>query len=319
MKIQTLLCCAIISVTTACNKQNQTVTFGVISDVHQDLQHDATSRMKTFVDEANLLNPNFIIDLGDMSHSTGADTILAQFNKFNGQKYLAFGNHDMDNASKQTMIEKYKIPQGHYHFDNNGVRFIVLDCAFTRKNDSLVDYNHGNYFVNNNDRDLITPEQIQWVRNLVDTSNLPTIIFSHQAFDEIGGSVPNRSDFRQMVKDVNTPNKKIVAAICGHHHIDALSVIDGVNYLQINSASYQWIENGKEYSNGRMAEYKDPLYAFITVNPAEKTITVKGKTSEYLAPTPKAEDFSKEWREQNENSNAWQYLDAKISDRTIKW
>lgn len=319
MKIQSLFCYTALILTVACNKPSQTVTFGVISDVHQDLQHDATSRMKTFVNDANTQKLNFIIDLGDMSHSTGVDTILSVFNKFQGEKYLALGNHEMDNASKQTMLEKYNIPKGHYHFDVNGVRFIVLDCTFTRKNDSLVDYNHSNYFVNSNDRDLITPQQIQWVRNLVDTSNIPTIIFSHQAFDEIGGSVPNRSEFRQMVKEVNTPNKKIVAAICGHHHIDALSVIDGVNYLQINSASYQWIENGTEYSNGRMAEYKDPLYAFITVNPSEKTITVKGKTSEYIAPAPKAEDFSKQWRENNKSSNLWKYLDPKISDRTIKW
>lgn len=319
MKTSTLITCAMLCLTIACNKPNQTVTFGVISDVHQDLQHDAITRMKTFVDDANLQKPNFIIDLGDMSHSTGADTILAEFNKFNGQKYLIFGNHDMDNASKQTMLGKYKMPKGHYYFDKVGVRFIVLDCAFTRKNDTLVDYDNGNYFVDSKDRDLITPEQIEWVRNLVDTSNLPTIIFSHQAFDEIGGSVPNREEFRQMVKEVNTPNKKIVAAICGHHHIDAHSVIDGVNYLQINSASYQWIENGTEYSNGRMAEYKEPLYAFITVDPTEKTITVKGKTTEYIAPVPKAEDFSKQWRDKNKSNNEWKYLEAKISDRIINW
>ena len=41
------------------------VTFGVISDVHQDIAHDAPERLTAFLKEAERRQVDFIIELGD--------------------------------------------------------------------------------------------------------------------------------------------------------------------------------------------------------------------------------------------------------------
>ena len=295
----------------ACSSdKDQKVTFGVISDVHQDLQEDAAYRLQTFLGDATSKSPDFIIQLGDLCHSTGVEKILSVWNTYEGEKYHMFGNHDMDNDTKEDMLELYDMPAGHYYFDKGGVRFIVLDCTYTRKEGKLVPYDNGNYFVDAKDRDLINPEQLIWFKQIAADSKYPCIVFSHQAFDEIGGSVPNRADFRAIVKELNKDQKKVIAAICGHHHIDAHSVIDGVDYLHINSSSYLWIDEYNKYSKGNMAEYKDPVYAFITVDTKAKTITVDGIQSEFKEPAPVAEDFAPE---------VFKHFNAGITSRTIHY
>lgn len=287
----------------------QNVTFGIISDVHQDLQKDASKRLSKFLEVSQKQKPNFIISLGDLSHSTGADSILKVWNSYPGQKYNVFGNHDMDNSDKATMTAKYSMPASYYSFDNGGVHFVVLDCCFTRKNGELVDYNRGNYFVPAADRDLINDEQLKWLEKDLAQTTYPTIIFSHQALDEIGASVPNRESVRSIVRQANQASKgKVAAMICGHHHIDAHSVIEDVHYFQINSASYLWIEGSQKYSNGNMAEYRDPLYAFVTVNPRRRTITIKGVESEFIEPAPQADQFTPE---------KWATISPSIRDRKV--
>lgn len=290
--------------------QKNAVTFGIVSDVHQDLQKDAVDRLQTFLNAAQRQKPDFIIQLGDLCHSTGADKILPVWNSYKGDKYNVFGNHDMDRATKEEMLRKYDMSAGYYYFDKGGIRFIVLDCGFTRKNGQLVDYSNGNYFVKEEDRDLINDVQLQWVERIITSCNYPCVIFSHQAFDEIGASVPNREELRKIIRTVNKDKKRVIACICGHHHIDAHSVIDGVDYIQINSASYLWVGGKKKYSNGNMAEYKDAVYAFMTIYPKKKKIVIKGTQSEFKEPLPRAEDFPKDF---------FPYINAGIADREIHY
>lgn len=276
----------------------QKVTFGVITDVHQDLQKDAKERLAAFLDASRAKAPNFIIQLGDLSHSTGAAEILKVWNSYTGKKYSVFGNHDMDNASKAEMIAKYNMEAGHYFFDQNGVRFIVLDCAFARKGDEVVDYNRGNYFVEATDRDLLSEDQIRWFEEVVGQTELPCVVFSHPSFDKLGGSVPNAAALRAVVARLNARQRRVVAFFAGHHHTDSHTVVDGVNYFIVNSSSYLWIENEKAYSAGRMAEYKESVYAFVTIDLNSRTIEVDGVRSEFLPPAPAREDFDEEFFEQ---------------------
>lgn len=55
------------------------VRFGLITDVHEDLQKDATLRMREFVQRANEEKVDFVIQLGDLCHSTGVDKISAEY------------------------------------------------------------------------------------------------------------------------------------------------------------------------------------------------------------------------------------------------
>ena len=59
-------------------------------------------------------------------------------------------------------------------------------------------------------------------------------------------------------------------------------VVSGVHYVELNSASYLWV--GEKY--GRMAPYRNPLFAFLTLDPRGR-ILLTGGASTFAAPTPK--------------------------------
>ena len=87
-------------------------------------------------------------------------------------------------------------------------------------------------------------------------------------------------------------------AFGGHNHSNYSKEINGITYVQINSASYVWIgeptQSEKRYSkevNDRFGgilkysmTYTEPLYAIVTLN--SNGATLKGKNAEFMPPTP---------------------------------
>lgn len=271
------------------------VTFGIISDIHQDLQHDACGRLQCFLNEAEKRSPDFIIQLGDMSHGINTDTILNVWNSSPIDKYSVFGNHEMDKESKEEMLKKMNMPSNYYSFDYGEVRFIVLDPQYVEKDGKQLDYSRGNYGTAEDRRNFINDKQLLWLKNELNSTDKKIVIFSHQPFDEMSGGITNRDVVRDMVAEVNRPSKKVIAFFCGHNHIDAYNEIDSVGYFQVNSASYYWVNGDAKYSNGNMAEYRDALYGFVTIDLDKREIIVKGVESEFLPPTPTKEECNVEY------------------------
>lgn len=139
----------------------------------------------------------------------------------------------------------------------------------------------------------MTPEELEWLKSDLEKTDKLTVIFSHQALDNVGGgSCPNRREERTLFRKINENNgHKVIACFCGYNHMDAYMEIEGIHYFQVNSASYYWTNDADHYSNGHMIEYKDVLYAFVTINLDLNQITIKGVKSEFLPPAPKIEDF----------------------------
>jgi hypothetical protein len=96
---------------------------------------------------------------------------------------------------------------------------------------------------------------------------------------------------------------KVVLCLHGHNHHDGATVVDGVHYVQINSASYLWV--GEQF--GRMAPYSDPLFAFLTLDPAG-TIRLAGRESTFRTPTPTERKFPDADK-----------VVASIADRTLRF
>jgi len=84
-----------------------------------------------------------------------------------------------------------------------------------------------------------------------------------------------------VINEANAEATKVVACFCGHHHLDRYALKSGVHYVWINSISYNWV--GEQY--GRMAAYRDPLYAFVTFR-ADGSIEIEGRQSEWVPPSP---------------------------------
>jgi 3',5'-cyclic AMP phosphodiesterase CpdA len=294
------------------NKGN-TVRFGICTDVHKDIMHDADERLATFIEDASDRDLDFIIQLGDFCRPYDYNLgFMKIWNSFKGDKYHLIGNHEMDGGfSREAVVEFFNSPAKYYSFDKNGFHFIVLDG-----NDQNPSPNKSPGYAR-----YIGQEQLNWLKNDLKSTSEHVIIFSHQSLE--GDGIENRQQVRSILENENKSAgyKKIIACFSGHHHTDYATEINGISYIQINSMSYSWV--GEEYKTIRYSKeididypwikytipYKDPLYAFVEIN--NKRIKISGRESSFVGPGPNELGMP----ETPENNP----ITPKISNRIIKF
>jgi len=101
-------------------------------------------------------------------------------------------------------------------------------------------------------------------------------------------------------KVLEAHSDKVICCMNGHDHIDYHQKINGINYVEINSASYFWMEDKyqafnrfpkKLYEQYRLlpnlAMYEEPLFAFAKLVLSASTFTLEGVRSEWVAPSPR--------------------------------
>lgn len=264
----------------------QRITFAVGTDIHKDIMHDADQRLQAFVDAASRARVNFIIDLGDFCQPKKANEgFLGIWNSFNGPRYRVLGNHDMDGGFTRAQTVAFMgMPAQHYSFDVDGWHFVVLDG-----NDPDVPPRPGY-------ASWIGAGQLEWLKADLQKTRSPTVLFSHQGLES---SLRNGAEVRTALEAINQAAgwTKVVAAFCGHDHLDRHACINGIHYITINSMSNYWL--GERYACIRYsneidtrfpyikytAPYRDPLFALVTLEPGKITIT--GVTSQWVGPSPK--------------------------------
>lgn len=289
--------------------------FGVITDLHHDIMHDGLERLEAFIDSMNQEKPDFIIQLGDFCVPKEENKELMEvWEKYEGQAFHVLGNHDTDGGySREQAVEFWKAKGKYYSFDQNGYHFVVLD---------------GNEHNDSPDRPggyarYIGAEQQKWLREDLSNTALPTIISCHQGMDNDLGGLENGTAIRYILEEANENANfdKVILVLSGHHHQDYYNQINGIHYVQINSASYQWL--GDDYKTIRYSKevdkaypwikftvpYKDPIWAMIQIK-GKGTITIEGKATEFVGPSPK--DLKVDM------SNYVYPIVPKISDRKIK-
>ncbi len=223
------------------------------------------------------------------------------WNRYPGPKYHVLGNHDMDKCDKKTIMGLWGMKSPYYSFDKGGYHFIVMDRNFLKQPDGgLVDYAHSNWGpVASPGRSFTDQAQLEWLKkDLAEASN-PSIIFMHQPvflsdfFDEIGNAgeilaifdeanfnASNTTPGTRTPPGARTPppslkGSAVAAVFMGHDHDDRYGERNGVHYFLLNSASYVYTAEQAWY-------YRDPLYAFITLDPAGRLV-LEGRTSTYRA------------------------------------
>lgn len=270
-------------------------SIGWITDIHHGYCNDAEKRLETFIGTAIEKNPDFIIQGGDFCHPGNAsNSFINTWKGFKGQRYHVLGNHDMDKGTKKQIMDLWEMEKRYYSFDQGGFHFVVMDCNHILSKGSYIDFANSNYYINAAFRDLVDPEQIEWMRADLQQTIKPCIIISHQSFDEVwtGNTVPNRLLVRKVIDEINASEKtpKVIACFCGHHHLDHHMVINKVHYFHINSASYYYVGEGFG-SDGSKAVYADPLFCFVTLDPRGRII-IEGRGSSFLNPSPTEKGFS---------------------------
>ena len=287
------LCCL-----TACSKSENTLKFAIASDFHAADVPDGKERVAAFIETANKEKVDFIIELGDFCRLDSASQVFRdEWNSFAGDKYHVIGNHDMDRYTPEEYTKGMQMPGRYYSFDKGKFHFIVLDGNNLFDGKEYTHYSKANYYVNPKMRAFVDPEQMAWLKKDLESTDKRCVLFSHQSIELF---MNNGADVRRILEDENKRAgfKKVVLAFSGHNHSNYTKVINGITYMQINSASYVWIgtptQTDKRYPKevndkyglmSRSITYTKPLYAIVTLN--DKGATVKGVKAEFMPPTPK--------------------------------
>lgn len=270
---------------------------GVCADLHHDLIDDGPRRLQEFITEMNELKPDFILQMGDFCVPKPANKVIMDiWNQFKGPKYHVIGNHDIDRGFTHDQVVEFWNAKGKYYsFDTNGYHFVVLNGNERPPNDTVKGYPRS-----------ITQEQLQWLKQDLEATTLPAVVFCHQGIDNDMDGINEGDMVRLVFERANQKAgfQKVRLVLSGHHHENYLNTYNNIHYLQINSISYQFFHLKKGYD---FALTKEPLWAFITVY-KNGTITIKGKQSSYI--NPKSMNDLREWDGYP--------TDPTISDRVIK-
>lgn len=279
------------------NTRKKNVRFGIITDIHNDIMHDGESRLDVFLKASEEEEVDFIIQLGDFCMVKESNKKFVElWNSSKIEKHHALGNHDMDNCTKEEFMQFVGMSQRYYSFEKGDYKFIILDPNNIYSDDKYTHYANGNYYIDLKKRAHVDPEQLEWLKKELNNSDKQCILFSHQSLERC---VQNRAEIQQILENTNKTSgyNKVIAAFSGHDHTSYKKEINGINYIQINSSSNQWVGNEyacKERFSDEINEkhpslkftipYKDSLYALVEVN--KRRIAIDGVKSEFIAPTP---------------------------------
>ncbi|MCG8306807.1 MAG: metallophosphoesterase [Cytophagales bacterium] len=270
-------------------KDTRRLCIGLIADLHNDVMHDGEERLRVFLKAAAHKKADFILQMGDFcvpkKHN---ERLMELWNSHIAPAYHILGNHDTDGGftRKQTM-DFWGMKKRYYAFDMHGFHFVILDGNDPNPK-PWSGYNR-----------YIGEEQQEWLRRDLAKTNLHTFVFSHQTLENEDGGVANFDRIRKILEEANhqAGGTKVVAGFSGHHHTDYMTDINGIYYIQINSASYRWV--GEDYLKIRYGEeidkkfpwikytipYKDPLFTFLEIDPAG-ILKIEPRSTEFVGPGP---------------------------------
>ena len=265
--------------------QVENLRLGLIADFHRDAIHDSDLRLQTFLEEMNRVEVHAKIQLGDFAIPKPANnSFIAAFNQGNIPAYHVLGNHDMDEGySKEQAIQSFGMPAAYYAQVIQGVRILVLDG-----NDPGSPTTKGGY------ASYIGKVQQDWLNQQLEESKEPVIVISHQPIAGIY-TIDNAVEIQNLL---SVHSSKIILAINGHAHVDQLIKVGGVSYLHINSASYYWVGEKHRHlsldANTHVAypllaftcPYADVLFGILTLDRRAKKLTLKGRKSSWIGPSP---------------------------------
>ena len=256
------------------------VKFGVIADLHHDLMHDGARRAKLFIDAMKRENPDFIISLGDFCFPKVENKELMDiWSGFTGERHFVIGNHDTDGGfTKKQVTDFWNSPAPYYSFDKQGFHFVILDGNEKSQTKKIEGYPRS-----------ISQQQLEWLKKDIGSTKNRVIIFCHQGLDNDDGGLENGMAVRYLLEQLNIEAgfNKILLVLTGHHHLNYHNEINGIHYVQINSASYYWAGDtfeskafdGEFYKKHnilrRTLVYQDPIWATVSID-HKKNIHIQG-------------------------------------------
>ncbi len=179
----------------SCNfDDSQKVEFGICTDIHQDIIHDAPRRLRAFLGAAEKREVDFVIDLGDFCFPIPKNReFLESWARSPLEKHNVLGNHDMDKGTKQDFMQFVGMPERYYSFDKGSMHYVVLDANNIFVGGEYQSYDHGNFYRPANERGYVDPPQLEWLKKDLSQTTKRCIIFSHPELGECPRGLPEWS------------------------------------------------------------------------------------------------------------------------------
>lgn len=219
----------------------------LVTDVHfgpqashegklRKLGHLAEPLTREFVKNMNeRVQPDVIVNLGDVVEDAGREADLGEYRKFvdimneaRAEVLHVAGNHELVNLTDDDLVGLWgRTGTTHYSLDLGGFHFVILRTNHRRA------------------RDVRFPEeQISWLREDLDKTELPTLVFVHHPLSEmrLDGNVwferqPHlcRVVERKAVREVLDASGKVISVFNGHVHWNHLDVVAQIPYVTVQS------------------------------------------------------------------------------------
>ena len=284
------------------------VRFLAFADIHYAASgfwpHASQEWLDRVLERAVSSKADFVMSLGDFTFGPAKAKereYVAHYNGFKPVKtYHTYGNHEYECVVPEVLDEVYGLKSGYYSFDLGGFRFVMLDPHYYLKDGKYCRFHKRCSYPELSKQKIptfvIPPEQMEWLRQTVVGSPLPCVVFSHESIERGRSGIYNRAEVRAIFAEANARRPGTVRlAINGHEHKDYFRMLDGVAYLDLNSASYDIAGNHTAYpeefrkrcgSAKCILTWNDPLSAVVTLTPSGG-LKIEGMTSTYyLGVTP---------------------------------
>lgn len=286
----------------------ESIKFLVFSDLHYgNIMPDAKERFEKIIEVAQNEGVNFILNLGDfISNLKEPNEVGHLWHGLAIPHYIVPGNHDFDLNSEIDFKTFYQLDETYYCFEDSHFCYLVLDTNFFRKEEEDQHYAYGNYY--GMQREYVSEDQLTWLMQCVRATSKRCIVLSHAQLNypaEQGyGGCGNYQEVHQLFVALNEEAgyPKICMAINGHNHTDSYMCWDDIHYLDINSASNQWLgetctplapnaiyteaDHDKYPYLKYVVPYEEALYALITYDTEQNQFNIEGKESRFIGPTP---------------------------------
>ena len=271
------------------------IRFSAFADLHFHpgvFYTQAEERLAAIRQRAIDNNVDFVICCGDFCHSVRvAEPLLKAYDAFPMPVHHVIGNHDSDRAPYAETLKAFHLEKGHYFFDQNGFRFIIVDTNYFLDGNKFCHYDGFNYYKHLDAFEMVPPEEIEWLRKTIDESPFPCVLFSHGSLERLD-DVPNVAEILELIDAANRKCPgKVRLCINGHHHRDHFRIRENVLFMELNSTSYDYLPNAHtfypkaltdEFTNAHHTIiYTKPVHAIVTLD-TDGTIDIQGMKGEYF-------------------------------------
>ena len=249
MNIKRILLLSALVLSLASCRVNDTLRFGVITDLHYadkapvGTRHyqESMPKLKEALGVFQKSQLDFIIELGDLK-DMGAkpkreetlaflDSVEQMFQSTGLPAYHVLGNHDMDHITSQDFISHISNPgaangRAYYSFKVKGVKCIVLDANYNADGGH---YEKGNF---NWQIAVIPQPELDWLRQELADGKGDVIVFVHQLLSQTAHHsvvVKNAAQVRQMLEQ----SGRVRAVFQGHHHAGHYEETNGIPYITL--------------------------------------------------------------------------------------